>query len=96
MTVLLRASALGRRTELESVVGYSVAALRRHIARQFVDGMSWLNTQEWQIDHVVPKSAFSYSSPDDPDFRACWALTNLRPLWGRDNIRKSAKRTHLH
>ncbi len=95
ITVLLRASALGKRTELESAVGYSVADLRRHIERQFIDGMSWENMTEWHIDHIVPKSSFAYHSPDDPDFRACWALTNLRPLWRQANISKSAKRTHL-
>jgi uncharacterized Zn finger protein (UPF0148 family) len=95
MTVLLRASALGKRTELRSVVGYSVADLRRHLERQFANGMSWDNMKEWQIDHIVPKIAFNYTSPDDPEFRACWALTNLRPLWKQANIRKSTKRTHL-
>lgn len=75
--------------------GYAAADLHRHIARQFADGMSWENMAEWHIDHIVPKSAFTYSSPDDPDFKACWAMTNLRPLWKRDNIKKAAQRIHL-
>lgn len=39
--------------------------------------------------------SFSFSSEADPEFKACWALTNLRPLWGEENIDKRAKRTHL-
>jgi hypothetical protein len=39
--------------------------------------------------------SFKFETPEDPDFKACWALSNLRPLWSTDNIRKSDKRTHL-
>jgi hypothetical protein len=57
--------------------------------------MTWDNMKEWHLDHIVPKSAFTYASPDDPEFRACWALANLRPLWKKANLKKSAERTHL-
>ncbi|OAM77705.1 hypothetical protein A3840_08725 [Devosia elaeis] len=77
------------------LVGYGVSELRAHLERQFLPGMTWDNKSEWHIDHIVPQSSFNYTSTDDPDFRACWALTNLRPLWARDNVRKQAKRTHL-
>jgi hypothetical protein len=50
---------------------------------------------QWHIDHIIPKSAFAYESPDDPEFKACWTLTNLRPLWKKANQDKKAKRTHL-
>jgi len=60
---------------------------------QFRPGMSWENYGEWHIDHRVPIAAFKFSSPLDPGFRACWRLTNLRPLWRVDNQIKSAKCT---
>ena len=41
------------------------------------------------------QSDFAFTSPDDPDFKACWALTNLRPLWGDKNISKHASREFL-
>lgn len=78
-----------------TLVDYSLDDLTQHIERQFTGRMSWANMGRWHIDHIVPRAAFDYQSPNDTAFKACWALTNLRPLWKRDNIRKSAKRTHL-
>jgi 5-methylcytosine-specific restriction endonuclease McrA len=49
----------------------------------------------WHIDHIIPISSFSFSSPEDPEFKAAWALTNLRPLWAAQNISKGAKREVL-
>lgn len=43
----------------------------------------------WHIDHIRPKSSFTYTSEDDAEFRDCWSLTNLRPLWAKDNVKKS-------
>lgn len=78
---------------LEKILGYSKLDLKRHIERQFSSGMTWdrLMAGEIHIDHIVPISKFNISSVDDPDFRTCWALANLRPLWAKDNQRKQAK-----
>lgn len=79
----------------EHLVGFNLAGLIAHIERQFLPGMSWDNIGDWHIDHIVPKSSFSYRTAEDPDFRAAWALTNLRPLWAPDNLSKGAKRLFL-
>lgn len=79
----------------ERLVGYRLDDLIAHLERQFLKGMSWENMGEWEIDHIRPKSSFSYQSSDDPEFRACWGLSNLRPLWFVDNRSKHARRTHL-
>lgn len=73
------------------VVDYSVAELMAHLERQFLRGMSWENMGEWHIDHIVPLASFSFDSLDDGEFKRAWALTNLRPLWARDNIRKGSR-----
>jgi hypothetical protein len=83
-----------RRSWVE-LVGYSADELRRHIERQFLPGMSWANMGEWHVDHIIPLACFRYGTPDDPDFRAAWALTNLRPLWAPDNQKKGHKRVLL-
>ena len=79
----------------QAMVPYSLEELMQHLERQFVPGMSWHNRNKWDVDHIVPLSSFNFTSPDCPEFQAAWALTNLRPLWAKDNMRKSAKRTHL-
>lgn len=71
---------------------YSAKELRLHIERQFSDGMSWENYGKWHLDHIRPRAAFKISGkPDCPEFQACWSLTNLRPLWAKDNLTKGAK-----
>lgn len=79
----------------ESLVGYKVAELMLHLERQFVDGMNWGNRSSWHIDHIVPLNSFVFDSAQHEQFKSAWALTNLRPLWATENIRKSDNRTHL-
>jgi hypothetical protein len=86
----------GRRWE--SLVGYTRAELVAHLERQFTKGMTWGNMggdDGWQVDHIIPRASFTFSSADDPEFKACWALTNLQPLWRVDNLAKREKRLHL-
>lgn len=76
-------------------LGYSVEDLREHLERQFLPGMSWENMEKWHIDHIIPLSSFDIESLDSPDFKRAWCLSNLRPLWAGDNMRKSDKRVML-
>jgi hypothetical protein len=75
----------------ELLVGYTRDDLVAHIEALFEPGMSWGNFGEWHIDHRRPVASFTFASTDDPEFRACWALTNLRPQWASLNISKGAK-----
>tara|TARA_R100001244_G_scaffold2541_9_gene3988 strand:- start:1832 stop:2620 length:789 start_codon:yes stop_codon:yes gene_type:complete len=97
----LRAVSTGRPTNgkrgrsWREFVDYSVEELAAHLERQFARGMSWQNFGEWHIDHIVPVASFNFESPQCPEFRACWSLTNLRPVWAAENFRKNAKRIYL-
>lgn len=82
-------SKAGRRTF--DLLGYTAADLKAHLERQFLPGMTWENHGRWHIDHRVPLSSFAYETPDCPNFKAAWALTNLQPLWAKDNLQKHAK-----
>lgn len=92
---LQRAGTSKRGRRWESLVGYKTADLVAHIERQFVRGMTWENMSEWHIDHILPLASFVFSDASHPEFRAAWALTNLRPLWSEQNLAKRAQRTHL-
>jgi hypothetical protein len=89
----LRGTKAGR--SWETLVGYTLDELVRHIERQFCAGMNWNNMGRWHIDHIRPLAMFNYTSPDDEDFRVAWALTNLRPLWAPLNLAKSDQRLFL-
>ncbi len=80
--------------EWQKIVGYTVDDLVAHIEAQFQDGMSWKNYGEWHIDHIRPVVSFDFEV-EDPFLVAkeCWALSNLRPLWAMENLKKGAKYT---
>lgn len=79
----------GRRTY--EILGYSRDELMKWLERQFLPGMSWENYGDWHIDHEIPLAVHNYETPDDIDFKRAWALTNLRPLWAKDNMSKGAR-----
>jgi hypothetical protein len=79
----------------EALVGYTLADLMTHLEAQFLPGMSWDNRGGWHVDHIRPLCSFEFQTPDDPQFREAWALTNLRPLWAKDNLKKSGRRDLL-
>lgn len=75
----------------EKLVGYSFKDLTKHLEKLFKHGMSWDNYGEWQLDHIIPRSFFKFSSFDNWEFKYCWSLNNLQPLWKMENIRKGNK-----
>lgn len=77
----------------ESLVGYTLADLKCHLEKQFKPGMTWDNygRNGWHIDHIIPISAFNFTSPDHLDFKLCWSLSNLQPLWAFENCSKHDK-----
>ncbi len=79
----------GKRTF--ELLGFSVAELQSHLERQFTQGMSWDNMGDWHIDHILPKASFNILEEGDEEFRRCWALANLRPLWAGENAMKKDK-----
>ncbi len=75
----------------ESVIGYTLDDLIKHLESQFEDGMSWDNYGKWHIDHIKPVSSFNIESIEDEELKECWSLQNLQPLWARENFKKGAK-----
>ncbi len=77
----------------QSLVGYTLDELKSHIESQFTNDMTWevFLCGDIHIDHVIPKSRFHYEKHTDPEFRVCWGLSNLQPMWKLDNLSKHAK-----
>lgn len=96
MSCRMRAAISKRGIKSTSLVDYTMEDLKIHLEKQFLLGMTWDNYGDgWHVDHIVPVSGFSFTSVHDAEFKACWSLGNLRPLWAQDNRAKQAKRTHL-
>jgi len=73
----------------KDLVGFTLQELMQHLENQFREGMSWDNYGKWHIDHIRPVSNFNFSSYKDSEFKECWALENLQPLWAKENLIKS-------
>ena len=93
MRVHIRRSVKEKNFRSFEVVGYNPSDLVQHIERQFSKGMTWENYGEWHIDHILPIAFFTKQGIFDA--KEINALSNLRPLWALDNIKKKDKRTHL-
>src|ERR1035441_4236224 len=73
----------------ESLVGYTLQDLINHVQLKLTPDMTWDNYGSiWQIDHITPKSWFKYQAAEDPQFKACWSLSNLQPKLKTENISK--------
>lgn len=86
---VLKENKLDKYSNYFNMVGYSAEQLKEHLEKQFKDGMNWENYGEWHVDHIKPISSFVFETCDDEQFKQCWSLDNLQPMWGIDNIKKS-------
>lgn len=76
----------------ENLLGCTVQELRKHLEGLFKPDMNWEEFLRGRIhiDHIIPCAAFDLSIPQNQ--WKCFHYSNLQPLWGRDNLRKGAKR----
>lgn len=70
-------------------LGCKVTDLIARMESLFLDGMSWSNHGKWHIDHIIPVSVMIKSGITDPAIIN--ALSNLQPLWAKDNLSKRNK-----
>lgn len=76
-----------KRSRTFDQLGYSVFDFVAHIERQFLKGMGWHNMSDWQIDHIIP----IVQAKTEDDVIALNQLSNLRPMWAKENNAKKAK-----
>lgn len=69
------------------LLGCSVDDFRKYLADTFQDGMSFDNYGLWQLDHILPCSAFDLQHSEEQEI--CFHFSNLQALWAEDNIAKS-------
>ena len=81
----------GRKSE--SLLINTFQEIKEHLEKNFLPGMTWKNMGRngWHIHHIIPKEFFKFTSTDDVEFKYCWSIENLQPLWEEDNLEKSDK-----
>lgn len=80
--IALRRRGLQKATKTEELVGCTTDFLRGYLDARFLPGMN------------IPCAEFDLR--DETQQRQCFHYSNLRPLWGPDNISKGAKRPATH
>ena len=88
----LRAALRGKNKSASTMalLGCTVEELKKHLEKQFVDGMTWENRGTvWHIDHMQPCSLFDLS--DQIQQKRCFHYSNLQPLFAFDNMSKGEK-----
>lgn len=88
---LLKERGVRKTNKTFALLGYSIEELMNHLEKQFTEGMTWDNYGEWHVDHRIPMAKFNFTSTDDHEFKLCWSLDNLQPLWELDNLSKGTK-----
>ena len=89
----LRGSKAGRRWE--ALVGFTLEDLERHLKLQMPRGYSWVDLKNGRLhlDHIVPKCTFDVTQPGE--LESCWALSNLRLIPAKENLKKGRRRVSI-
>ena len=75
------------------LVGCDINYLRKHLEKQFEPLMSWDSYGKWHVDHIIPVTKFDLTDPEQQ--KICFHYTNLQPLWGEENMKKSDKLNYV-
>lgn len=78
-----------KQSKTVDILGCSFHDLKFYIESKFECGMTWDNKGTWHLDHIIPQSFAR--TPEEVILLNHY--TNLQPLWGVDNLKKSNKIT---
>ena len=93
ISTFLKLKNISKNNKTFEIVGCSPEFLKKHIEKQFTEGMSWnLMGEHIHIDHIIPLSS---AKTKEEVYKLCH-YTNLQPLWAKDNLRKSNKLDYLY
>lgn len=92
MSNSIRIALLGEKVKnWESIVGYTQYDLKLHLEGT-LPNITWEEflKEDYHIDHIIPKSLYTFKDEDDPEFKKCWDLKNLRIIPANENLEKLA------
>lgn len=84
------------------MLGCAPAIAKWFLEQQFYDNsvtgekMTWDNhaPKGWHVDHIVPLSLFDLR--DSVQQKKAFHVSNLQPLWAKENLSKGAKKSASH
>lgn len=80
-----RKKGYSKKSKTNQILGIDYDGFMKHIESQFVEGMTWENRGEWELDHKIP---VSLGNTEEEIIRLNH-YSNFRPLWRKDNLLKS-------
>ena len=81
----LRAGGYSKKSSTAVILGCTFEEVKAHLEKQFWPGMTWENSSEWHVDHIIPLAS---AKTEGETLRLCH-FSNLQPLWGDDNLSKN-------
>lgn len=90
----LRLASVDKKISTMCLLGCSWSMFKKHIESQFLESMDWCNSDEWDLDHIIPLSAFDLSN--DKELRLATHYTNIQPLWSKENNVKRDRLIYDH
>lgn len=91
---LLKSTNVKKMYHTFELIGCSPDEFKKHIEKQFTDGMTWDNYGEWHIDHIIP--CFTFNLLEEDEQFKCFHYSNQRPLWAKDNLSRSRNEFKKH
>jgi len=76
-----------KKTKTKEMLGVDWEIVKKHIERQFKEGMCWENYGYWHIDHIIPLA----SAETEERIKQLCHYSNLQPLWADENLSKADK-----
>ncbi|MCL5073493.1 MAG: hypothetical protein M1308_21760 [Actinobacteria bacterium] len=84
---IYKAIKLKKKNKSKELIGCDYKTLKKHLEKQFLEGMNWDNHGEWHIDHIIPLCR----AKTEIELKKLCHYKNLQPLWALDNLKKSKK-----
>lgn len=82
-------------TNLEGYLGYKLSqlkkALREDAKARYDKSLTSCFKDGYHLDHIRPHRLFNAVEVGDEEFRACWAISNLRLIPAAENLAKGGK-----
>lgn len=87
----LKCQGMTKSNATKELTGATVDEVRAMLESKFWPGMTWDNAGsgegKWNIDHILPLASFDLTDPENQ--KIAFNISNLQPLWWRDNLEKS-------